>query len=91
MQGYLTFIMELNDPEGEIVEQRIPIDAAILQNPAQLQLKIQNSLVQFAIGGCIKMEGRKFVLVPAHRIHEITCDPPSIIEGSLADLNNLAR
>ncbi len=62
---------------------------ALLQNPAQLQITIQQFMVQLGVGGCVEHVGNKFVLIPGNRIYEITCEPPSIIEASLGDMNSI--
>jgi hypothetical protein len=93
MQAHLTFFATIRpEREGEvprILTQNVPVDATILQNPTQLQVTIQQFMVQLGVGGCVEKVGDKFVLIPGNRIYEITCEPPSIIEGSMADLGNL--
>lgn len=55
----------------------------------KLKVFIQISLVQFGAGGFVIHEGKKHTLIKPDKLEDIWVEEPSIMEGSIGDLNAL--
>lgn len=87
----LTFkaIVDKDTGNEQVVEQNVAIPAEVTQSPNPefaLQIFAQTALVQLGVGGVIKTEGKKRTLIAAHRLWEISVEPPTILLPSDAEV-----